>query len=214
MTILIPLGALLMGYVLGSISFSRVVARLASPEMDLRGAPVPLEGSEDTLPMSGISATSVRIKLGPRYGIPASLLDMLKVAIPVFLFQTFFPDSPARFFAAAGGILGHNWPLYYGFHGGYGTSAIYGAMFVLDWVAVPINFVGTALLYLPFRKGHIALLGGVVVLLPWLWYRGFGLYGVLYAMICITAYTIRLVPDIQTARKVRESETGTGKPAA
>jgi len=212
MDILIAFAALLMGYFLGSISFSRVVAGLASPETDLHGAPVPLEDSDQILPMSGISATSVRIKLGPRYGIPASLLDMLKVGIPVFLFSYYFPESPARFFAAAGGILGHNWPIYYGFHGGYGSSAIYGAMFVLDWLAVPINFVGTALIYLLFRNGHFALLGGVAILLPWLWYRGLGLYGVLYAAVCIAAYTIRLLPDIRTARAVRADEAETEEP--
>jgi glycerol-3-phosphate acyltransferase PlsY len=202
MDILIGLGAFVIGYLAGSVSFSRVVTRLVSPKTDLRQAGASIEGTAEKLHMRGVSATSVRIKLGPRYGCLASALDMLKVAIPVFLFRYFLPDAPALYFAAAGGVIGHNWPLYYGFHGGYGHSAIYGALFIIEWTAVPVSFLGTAVLYLIFRQVHYALFGGILLIVPWLWYRGHNTYALLYAGLCSVTYFVQILPDLQAYRRI------------
>ncbi len=175
---------------------------LVSPGIDLRETPVPVEGSDAKINMSGVSATSVRFKLGSRYGCLASILDMLKVAIPVAVFYIFFPDSPMGFLAATGAILGHNWPLYYRFQGGYGQSAMYGALLVLEWTAVPVNFFGTSIFYLIFRQVHIASIGGVLLLIPWLWYRQHNVYALLYAIICSVAYFIKVLPDFRALRKI------------
>jgi glycerol-3-phosphate acyltransferase PlsY len=207
MDILISLVAIMVGYLLGAVSFSRVVTSLFSPETDLRGVPAPVEGTEEKLNMSGVSATSVRIKLGPRYGLLASFLDMVKVAVPVAVFRFFFLDLPAGYLAATGGIIGHNWPIYYRFHGGYGHSAIYGALLVIDWTAVPVNFVGTLLLYLLLRQVHYALFGGVLLLIPWLWYRGHGVYALLYLGVCSAAYLIRILPDFRTLRDIESRKS-------
>lgn len=202
--------AIVSGYLLGSISFSRVVTRLVSPETDLKATPVPVEGIEDQIHMAAISATSVRFKLGPRFGCLASILDMAKVAVPVAAFKIFFPDSPAEFLAAIGGLLGHNWPLYYKFDGGYGLSAIYGAILVIEWTAVPVNFLGTALLYLVFRQVHLATVGGVLLLIPWFWYRGYDGYALLCVGICSVAYFVRVLPDFRSYREIARQKSKLG----
>lgn len=206
MDILVAIAALVIGYLVGSVSFSRVVTHIVSPETDLQAVAAPVEGTDEKLHMSGISATSVRIKLGPKYGCLASLLDMVKVGVLVAAFRYLFPDSPAPYLAATAGIIGHNWPLYYGFHGGYGHSAIYGALLVIEWTAVPVSFVGTGILYLISRKLYLAMFGGVALVIPWLWYLDYDAYALLYAGVSSAAYLIRILPDFRTYRHIENKK--------
>ena len=207
--ILIGITAIVIGYLLGSISFSRVVTRLVSPGLDLKNTLVPVVGSDEKVPMTGVSPTSVRFSLGPKYGLLASFLDMVKVAVPVAIFHFIFPDSPADFLAATGGIIGHNWPLYHKFIGGYGQSAIYGALMVLNWPAVLVNFFGTSILFLIFKQVHIASVGGVLILIPWFYYLHHGPYALLYAGVCSVAYFIRVFPDFKAMREVLKRKSNT-----
>jgi glycerol-3-phosphate acyltransferase PlsY len=131
---------------------------------------------------------------------------MVKVAIPVFIFHFFFPNSPAEFLAAAGGIIGHNWPIFYQFKGGYGHSPIYGALAVLEWSAIPISFFGTAILYLIFRQVHYASLGGILLLIPWLWYLDYDIYALSYAGVCSLAYFIKIYPDFRAVQKLKNQK--------
>lgn len=203
MSLWINLSALFISYLLGSISFARIVTGLVSPDTDIRGAEAPIENSERTLRMSSISATSVRITLGARYGCLVSVLDMLKVAVPVAFFEFVLAAHQAAYLAALGGLIGHNWPLFYRFEGGYGHSPIYGAMLVLNWVAVPVNFFGTAILYGILRQVHLALFGGVALLVPLLWYQERAFLPVAYAVLASGAYFLKILPDFQTMRSIQ-----------
>lgn len=207
---LIGVLALVAGYLAGSISFSRVVTRLVSPQTDLKATLVPIEGLEEKLPMSGVSPTSVRFQLGQRFGCLASILDMAKVAVPVAAFKILFPDSPAEFMAAIGGLLGHNWPLYHKFSGGYGLSAIFGALLVIEWTAVPVNLLGTLLFYYFFRQVHVATFGAVLLLVPWFLYLGYGGYGLLYVSLCSVAYFVRVLPDFRSFREIHRKKSKAG----
>jgi len=202
--ILLVIIALVISYLAGSISFSRLVTKLVSPDTNLESTKVPVEDLNEEVSMNAISATSVRFQLGPKYGLLSSFLDMVKVAIPVAFFHFLFPDSSAEFFAATGGIIGHNWPVYYNFKGGYGHSPIYGALLVIEWTAVPISFFGTAILYFIFRQVHFAAFGGILLIIPWLWYLDYEIYALLYASICSLAYFIKILPDFQTVRELEK----------
>ena len=204
--ILIYLTSILSGYLVGSISFSRIVTALVSPGTDLVDTQAPVEGTDQSLTLNAVSPTSVRVQLGPRYGLLATFLDIMKVALVVATFRYIFPDSPAVTFAAIGGLLGHNWPLYYKFRGGYGHSAIYGALLVIEWAGIPVNLIGTAIFYYIFRKqGHPALIAGVLILIPWFWFRGHDVYGLLFIGVCAVAYLIRIMPDYRGFRQIMRS---------
>lgn len=86
--------AALAGYLLGALSFARIVTRVFSPAVDITKTDAPVEGYERPLRMHGVSGTSVRIQLGARYGCLSSALDMVKVTIPTLVFYLFWPDSP------------------------------------------------------------------------------------------------------------------------
>jgi glycerol-3-phosphate acyltransferase PlsY len=211
--ILIGIASTIIGYLLGSISFSRVVVSFVSPGLDLEKIVVPVLGSEEKIQMAAVSPTSVRFSLGPKYGLLASFLDMVKVAVPVALFHFVFPTTPGDYLAATGGIIGHNWPLYYKFNGGYGQSAIYGALFVLDWRTLLVNVFGTGVLFFFFKQVHIASLGGVLLLIPWFYFFHHDPFALLYGVIGSAAYLIRILPDFKAMRSLQKNIPGTEEKA-
>jgi glycerol-3-phosphate acyltransferase PlsY len=109
MDILIAIAATMTGYLLGSISFARVVARLFAPGENIAETDVTVPQSSRKLRMNAVSATSVRTQMGGR-----------KIFLPALSFRLAFPGAPYFLLVAAMGVIGHNWPLYYRFKGGYG----------------------------------------------------------------------------------------------
>ena len=71
-----------------------------------------------------ISATSVRLHLGARYGCLVAILDILKSLLPSLFFKLWQPDAPYYLITATLATIGHNYPLYHGFKGGRGLSTI------------------------------------------------------------------------------------------
>lgn len=201
-------GAVLGGYLLGSISWSRIIARWASPEKTVREFRYQVPGSDEMITSDTVSATSVRAQLGPVYGCLTALLDMAKVALPVFLLKRLFPQEPYFIAAAASGVIGHNWPIFYRFKGGRGASPIMGGLLVLDPIGLVAVLAGGSVLGL--IVGHMLVLrwSWLVLMLPWFWFRtGSWLY-VGYAIICNAAYWLAMAPEIRqyNSLKARPSQ--------
>ncbi len=194
------------GYLIGSISFARIVTRLFSPQTELVDTEAPIEGSEQKLRMHGVSATSVRIQLGNKYGCLTSLLDMAKIAFPMYGLRMLFPETPHYMIFAITGLIGHNWPLFSNFIGGYGHSAIYGGLLVIDWTGIPINFLSTLLIGAVTRRLYFALAVGVLLLVPWLWYRSQDWWVLAYAIIFSIAYLIKVFPDFKQYMRIRDED--------
>jgi acyl phosphate:glycerol-3-phosphate acyltransferase len=165
---LIVVGVAIVAYLFGSLSFARIVARLAKPDLELGRIEVPMPNGE-VFVSDSVSATALRMTLGARFGLLVVLLDALKVAIPMLIARAAFPEEPYFLVIAAAALVGHVWSLYHRFTGGRGESVIYGALLVIDPVAV----VGTTLLgtVAGFIAGNILVLrwAGMVLLIPWLW---------------------------------------------
>jgi acyl phosphate:glycerol-3-phosphate acyltransferase len=106
-------------YLLGSISFAVLLVRLATGK-DIRS-----EGSGNA------GATNVLRAHGKKLGLVVAALDIAKGALAVFLVRLVTADS--RYAAAAGfaAILGHVFPIFYGFRGGKGVATAVGAFLVL-----------------------------------------------------------------------------------
>ena len=112
MNLLIALLAMAIGYLLGSISFARLVTRLFVPEQDISKIEIEVPDSVERFESDAISATSVRLHLGPKYGCLTSILDILKATIPALAFKLWQPEAPYYLFAAGMAAVGHNWPIY------------------------------------------------------------------------------------------------------
>ncbi len=116
-----PAAAALVGfaYLLGSVSFAVLLVRVAT------GKDIRAEGSGNA------GATNVLRAHGKRLGLLVAALDIAKGALAVFLVRLVTGDS--RYAAAAGfaAILGHVFPIFYGFRGGKGVATAVGAFLVL-----------------------------------------------------------------------------------
>ncbi len=152
------IGAFLLGYLLGSIPFGVVIARLLGLG-DLR-----------SIGSGNIGATNV-LRTGHRGAALATLvLDASKGAAAVLMFSAWGPD--AAVLAGAGAFIGHLFPVWLGFRGGKGVATFLGLVLALNfwaglaccatWLVVAAVFRFSSL------AGMVAVASGPV----WLWVFG------------------------------------------
>lgn len=117
----------LLGYLLGSISFSVILTKRFFNK-DVRS-----EGSGNA------GATNVARVFGIVPGLLTLLLDMLKLTVPM-LFASYFSGSIGVAVAGIAGVIGHCFPVFFGFHGGKGVSVAVTVAIFIDWRVVAISF--------------------------------------------------------------------------
>ncbi len=113
------------GYLLGSINTSIIVGRFYG--IDIRKHGSGNAGATNTLRTLGKKAT-VFVALGDLLkGIAACLIGML---------LTGNVENAGQLGLMAGGlgaVVGHNWPLYFGFKGGKGVLTSFAVVLMMDW---------------------------------------------------------------------------------
>lgn len=198
--------SLLTSYLVGSVSFARVMVKLWTGK-DVTEFEVAVEGSDDKYKALSIGGNTVSTALGAKGGMTVGILDILKVVIPTLAFKLLYPDQPAyMLIAAIGGLLGHIWPLYYRFHGGAGFSAIMGGLLVIDWLAVVVSPIAGLLLgMIVFRNIIVANLAWLWLLIPWFWWRtGGDPAHLLYAVVVNVLFLLAMIPEYRTAMKYKK----------
>jgi glycerol-3-phosphate acyltransferase PlsY len=117
----------IVAYLLGSISFAVLLVR-ASTGRDIRA-----EGSGNA------GATNVLRSHGKKLALLVALLDVAKGVAAVLLMR--LVTSNPRWAAAAGfaAILGHVFPVFYGFRGGKGVATAVGVFLALSPLAVLVT---------------------------------------------------------------------------
>lgn len=189
-------------YLLGAVSFPRLIAKLTSPTTDVTQV-VAISEKGETMHPSAMGATTVSAALGWKVGMSSSLLDMLKVFVPTLVLRLLYQDQPYFLIAALFGVIGNNWPVYYGFKGGWGLSAIYGGILAIDPLGVVVAMVFSLVLGLLTRDWMLLFLSSLWVLIPWLWFRTYDLPHVIYIVAVNLAFLIKLIPDIKPWLKNR-----------
>lgn len=122
-----PAVLVIVAYLLGSISFAVLLVR-ARTGRDIRA-----EGSGNA------GATNVLRSHGKKLALLVALLDVAKGVAAVLLVRLVTSDP--RWAAAAGfaAILGHVFPVFYGFRGGKGVATAVGAFLALSPLAVLVS---------------------------------------------------------------------------
>ncbi|MBS0255753.1 MAG: glycerol-3-phosphate 1-O-acyltransferase PlsY [Proteobacteria bacterium] len=138
--------ALLVGYLLGSIPFGLLLAKIG-------GA-----GDIRQIGSGNIGATNV-LRTG-RKGLAAAtlVLDGLKGAAAMLLVGHFIGGIDPVLLAALGAMLGHCFPVWLGFKGGKGVATMLGVSLMADWrvgLVCALVWLGTA------RLSRISSLGGM-----------------------------------------------------
>jgi glycerol-3-phosphate acyltransferase PlsY len=213
---LIVIAAAAAGYLLGSLSFARIVTSFAGPEKRVKErTEVYLEGSENPIILDTVSATSVSMVAGSKLGFLTYVLDMLKVFVPVLVLKKIFPGEPYHLVAAFAGVVGHVWPIYHKFKGGGGISAIFGGVFAIDWIGVFVTFfggifVGMAIL----RDVYLIYYSGLVLLIPWLWFRTKSVEVLVYAVLVNALFIVATLPSARRYYKLRKTDPKWADPEA
>jgi glycerol-3-phosphate acyltransferase PlsY len=111
-------------YLLGSISFAVLIVRAVT------GKDIRAEGSGNA------GATNVLRGHGKKLALLVALLDVAKGAAAVLLMRLVTADPMWAAAAGLAAVLGHVFPIFYGFQGGKGVATAVGAFLVLAPLAV------------------------------------------------------------------------------
>ncbi len=202
--VFLTLGSAVLGYVMGSISMTRLIGRLFAPGVDFsRHDYKGLKG--DTVSFDIASATNVSHKLGTKFGCLVSILDMLKVFLPTLYLRLAFPESPYFLVTAAMSVIGHNFPLFHRFKGGAGLSAAMGGLLVVDWLSVIVTPVAGMILGLGIgRDAYIASTLWLFLLIPWFWIRTHDLAHIVYSAVILASFLLATIPVTKQYIKLRK----------
>jgi len=144
---------LIIGYAFGLFQTAYIYGRI-------KGIDIREHGSGNA------GSTNALRTLGKKAGVIVLLTDILKSMLAIIICGMIFGQSNPemlyllKIYAAAGAILGHNFPFYLGFKGGKGIAATGGLVFAFHPWFIP---VGVALFFGNFFITHYVSLGSLLV---------------------------------------------------
>lgn len=126
MKYLIIIAVAVVSYLIGSVNFSILISKAISGK-DIRES-----GSGNA------GATNMLRTHGKKMGVLTLLLDVLKGIIAIIIAMIVDKNIGAdtgilSYIAGVCVILGHNFPIYFGFKGGKGVATSLGVVLMLDW---------------------------------------------------------------------------------
>ena len=146
---------LLIGYAFGLFQTAYIYGRMHG--IDIRTVGSGNAGTTNTLRV-----------LGTKAGLIVLAGDIIKTMLAIFIVKMLFGQSHADMlymlvlYAAAGAILGHNYPFYLGFKGGKGIASTAGLILSMPPVFI---LVGVLVFFGTFLTTHYVSLGSLLVYL-------------------------------------------------
>ena len=119
---------LILGYLFGSLNFAIVYSKLRGDDIRNHGS-----GNAGT--------TNVLRTYGKGAAALVLILDISKGVIAVLVSRLFFDSGVLDCCAALGAVLGHNFPLYYGFKGGKGVATSLAVLIALHYPTALVALV-------------------------------------------------------------------------
>ena len=108
-------------YLIGSINSSILISRIVMGK-DIREV-----GSGNA------GATNMLRTMGKKYAVITLVLDILKGVVAVGISLLLIRSSVLPYIAGVCVVLGHNFPIFFGFKGGKGVATSLGVVMMLDW---------------------------------------------------------------------------------
>lgn len=187
------------GYLIGSVSFARLVFAKLKPGEKPVLIRIPTTDGQAELVSHAVGAANVMIAFGSRWGMLVTALDMLKATLPTLAMRIIFPNDYYYLVVAVAVLVGHLWPVWYKFSGGGGNSSIMGMMLAISPLGLLITHAGGMLIgrFAPM----LAFVGGVALTIPWFAFRD-GLFSpeVAFALMITILY---LLADLTEIREVK-----------
>jgi glycerol-3-phosphate acyltransferase PlsY len=142
---------ILFAYLIGSLSAAIIISKLF-------GLPDPRsEGSKNP------GATNVLRLGGKKIAIIVLFGDFLKGLIPVLLATAFGLPPISLAWVGLAAVLGHIFPLYFGFKGGKGVATGAGVFFALSWKLGVLTFFTWIVIAALFQYSSLAAIVGSIV---------------------------------------------------
>ena len=179
------------GYLLGSVSAGILYSHLLGSDIRRHGSKNP--GASNMLRIYGMNAGTITFIFDCAKAIGAVLLGRLIAGQNGAM--------AAGFFA----IIGHNWPLYFGFKGGKGILSGGTIIIMIDWRVALVGWGGFVLLFLLTRYVSLgsSSTGIDLPIVTWFVYRDW----VLLVLICIMGGLILWKHRSNIARLISGTES-------
>ena len=132
--VLKTLAALGFGYLLGSFNASVIVGKIYGTDITSQGSRS--AGLTNTLRVLGKTAAAFVLAGDVLKGIAACLVGLV---LGVYVQSGQASDCVSLLAAGAGAVIGHNWPVYFGFKGGKGALTAAAVMFTVNWLMALIS---------------------------------------------------------------------------
>lgn len=154
------IGAIIIGYLLGSIPFSYIIPRLVK-KIDIRE-----RGSGNVGPLA------VWREVNPLWGIIALSCELGKGALSIYAAKWLGLDTAWICVAAFAAVAGHNWPVFLNFRGGKGASVIMGVLLAFMPVQTLIGIGIAVLVVIPTSNVRLGIIGlACIPLIAWLFHK-------------------------------------------
>jgi acyl phosphate:glycerol-3-phosphate acyltransferase len=190
------------GYLVGSISFARIVFARLKPGEEPDRIRTPTTDGQAELVAHAVGATNVMIAFGPRWGLLTTALDIAKALVPTLVLHLVFPAENYHLIVAVAVLVGHLWPVWYAFSGGGGNSSIMGMLLAISPVGLLVTHIGGMIIgkFVPM----FAFLGGVALMIPWFAWRD-GLFSpeTAFAFAITLLYVAGQLPEARQMSKLK-----------
>jgi glycerol-3-phosphate acyltransferase PlsY len=133
--ILKTVAALGLGYLLGSLNTAVIVGKIYGKDIRSHGSKS--AGLTNALRVLGKSAAALVLVGDILKGIVACLIGL---RLGVYVQAGAAVECVSLLAAGAGAVIGHNWPVYFGFKGGKGMLTAAAVMLMVNWLMTLISF--------------------------------------------------------------------------
>ncbi len=140
----------IIGYLLGSINSSLIIGRFYGVDVRKHGS-------------GNAGVTNTLRTLGKTAALLVLIGDMLK-GILSCITGHYIAGEPGTIIAGAFAIIGHNWPLYFGFKGGKGVLTSFAVVAYIDWKLALLALVAFIIIVSITRYVSLGSIIGAVIL--------------------------------------------------
>ncbi|MFB0566164.1 MAG: glycerol-3-phosphate acyltransferase [Candidatus Aminicenantaceae bacterium] len=154
------IGGCILSYLLGSIPFSYIVAKI------VKGVDIRIVGE------GNVGGRNVWHVVGKKYGVIAGFLDFVKGAL-AYLVGFLLGLSPWWIWLCGlFVVLGHCFPVFLRGRGGKGAASAMGFLMAMEPLLILISGAIIGIMYMPWRNFHLAVSTGMGAI-PILWWLVF-----------------------------------------
>ena len=121
--------AFILGYLLGSLNIAIIVGKIYGKDIKSLGSKS--AGLTNAHRVLGKSAAAFVLIGDIMKGILACVIGLI---LGVYLYWGDVPESVSLLAAGTGAIIGHIWPVYFGFKGGKGGLTGLAVLFMINWI--------------------------------------------------------------------------------